>query len=104
MLKTFLVVVHGAGEAEWIKIHKTLKTFIRNAANALPDRGDGTVAFIDTNPSLSIWTQMALAAGNKLIIPVNHTPTDVKSVVPVSVVQPFSERTYQPFTVKNVRL
>jgi len=29
------------------------------------------VAFIDTNPSLSIWTQMALTAGNKLIVPVN---------------------------------
>ncbi|NEQ35701.1 MAG: ParA family protein [Okeania sp. SIO3I5] len=51
----------------WDKVHSILKDVTDNAINK--DRE--TVFFIDTNPSFSIYTQIAIISGEKLIIPIN---------------------------------
>jgi hypothetical protein len=64
----------GASDSTWAKVNKAMKTFLTKVA---PQLNDGVsskskvVSLIDTNPSLSVWTQMALTADDNLIVPVN---------------------------------
>lgn len=52
------------GVNSWIAIIDWLKDFLDRV------RDDYDIAFIDTNPSFSMYTQIALAASDKLILPV----------------------------------
>lgn len=53
----------------WKWVHLIFRELIASFAAQFPDR-DITV-FIDTNPSFSIYTELAISAGDKLIVPVN---------------------------------
>lgn len=53
----------------WRWVHLTFRALIDSYAARDPD-SDVTV-FIDTNPSFSIYTELAISAGDKLIVPVN---------------------------------
>ncbi|MGC7402405.1 ParA family protein [Pandoraea pneumonica] len=53
----------------WVWVHLIFKRFIDSVAQATPQR-DLTV-FIDTNPSFSIYTELAVSAAERLIVPVN---------------------------------
>jgi cellulose biosynthesis protein BcsQ len=48
-----------------------LRTFIRELEAHYAAKGKELVVFIDTNPALSIYTQIALVAMTHLIVPVN---------------------------------
>lgn len=57
---------------------KHVTTSIRSFIEGLPEKITGVtesrdewVVFIDTNPSFAVYTEIALAAANKLIIPIN---------------------------------
>ena len=54
-------------DTPWDKVHSILKKVTDNSINK--DRE--TTFFIDTNPSFSIYTQIAIISGEKLIIPIN---------------------------------
>lgn len=53
----------------WKWVHLIFRNLIQSFADKYPDN-DLTV-FIDTNPSFSIYTELAISAGDKLIVPVN---------------------------------
>jgi len=53
----------------WRWVHLVFRSLIDSFAAREPE-SDLTV-FIDTNPSFSIYTELAIAAGDKLIVPVN---------------------------------
>ena len=53
----------------WKFVHLVFRELIRNTA-AIIDDADWLV-FIDTNPSFSIYTELAVAAADRLITPVN---------------------------------
>jgi cellulose biosynthesis protein BcsQ len=48
-----------------------LQEYIQDLAKYFKKQGKELVVFIDTNPALSIYTQIALVAMTELIIPVN---------------------------------
>ncbi len=52
------------GTDTWIKIISWLKDFISSV------RGKFDTVFLDANPSFSIYTQIALASANRVILPV----------------------------------
>lgn len=51
----------------WKWVIEIFKKFIDNIA----DCQDDWMVFVDTNPSFSIYTQMAVAAVNRLLTPIN---------------------------------
>lgn len=53
----------------WKWVHQIFREMTTSFAARFPDN-DVTV-FIDTNPSFSIYTELAISAGDKLIVPVN---------------------------------
>lgn len=53
----------------WKWVHLIFRDLIDSYAAKYPDK-DVTV-FIDTNPSFSIYTELAISAGDKLVVPVN---------------------------------
>ncbi|MNJ98642.1 CobQ/CobB/MinD/ParA nucleotide binding domain protein [compost metagenome] len=53
----------------WKWVHLIFRELIDSFASQYPDN-DVTV-FIDTNPSFSIYTELAISAGDKLVVPVN---------------------------------
>ena len=46
----------ATGKSEWSKIISALKNFLK-AASTMISGGTGATAFIDSNPSMTIWTQ-----------------------------------------------
>lgn len=53
----------------WRWIHLIFKGLIDSVARTL--KGRDLVVFIDTNPSFSIYTELAISAADRLIVPVN---------------------------------
>ena len=53
----------------WKWVHQIFREMITSVASKYPEN-DITV-FIDTNPSFAIYTELAISAGDKLIVPVN---------------------------------
>jgi cellulose biosynthesis protein BcsQ len=53
----------------WVWIHSIFKALIDNLANK--DKDADWMVFIDTNPSFSIYTELAVAGAQRLITPVN---------------------------------
>jgi cellulose biosynthesis protein BcsQ len=53
----------------WVWVHNIFRSFINNtvAINSTKD----WLVFVDTNPSFSIYTELAISAVNRLITPVN---------------------------------
>jgi hypothetical protein len=54
----------------WKWVHLIFKDFIENLAK-IHDECAGWLVFIDTNPSFSIYTELAISAAERLITPVN---------------------------------
>jgi cellulose biosynthesis protein BcsQ len=52
-------------------VHVKLRNYVQQLANYCRSQNKELVVFIDTNPALSIYTQIALVAATDLIIPVN---------------------------------
>lgn len=57
------------GSEPWVWVHQIFKNLIDNFVAKM--NGSDVTVFIDTNPSFSIYTELAIAAGEKLIVPVN---------------------------------
>ncbi len=53
----------------WVWIHKILSHFIENLCRQ--DNQTDWVVFLDTNPSFSVYTELAISSASKLIVPVN---------------------------------
>lgn len=53
----------------WKWIHLIFKEFIQNTARSISE--SDWMVFIDTNPSFSIYTELAISASERLITPVN---------------------------------
>lgn len=53
----------------WKWVHLIFKELINNTANLIND--SDWMVFIDTNPSFSIYTELAISASERLITPVN---------------------------------
>lgn len=52
----------------WKWVHEILRRMIEKLANEITEE---LVVFVDTNPSFSIYTEIAVSSVNKLIVPVN---------------------------------
>ena len=55
------------GEHPWKWVH----TIVRRLIESISQRNGDWTVFIDTNPSFSIYTEIAISGANKLIVPVN---------------------------------
>ncbi len=53
----------------WKWVHLIFRELITSYAAQYPEKD--VAVFIDTNPSFSIYTELAISAGDKLIVPVN---------------------------------
>ena len=53
----------------WKWVHLVFRQLVDSYAQCFP--GHDVTVFIDTNPSFSIYTELAISAGDKLIVPVN---------------------------------
>lgn len=53
----------------WMKVRTMLRDFIHHFDEASDDKD--LAVFIDTNPSFSIYTEMAISAADRLICPIN---------------------------------
>lgn len=52
----------------WRWVHSTIREFINNATR---DPAEEWIVFVDTNPSFSIYTEIAISAVDRLVVPVN---------------------------------
>lgn len=59
----------------WIQIHSIIKELTKNPIYDKP-----TTFFIDTNPSFSIYTQMAILSGQKLLVPINADDSSLYAI------------------------
>ncbi|KAL9971034.1 hypothetical protein ACROYT_G023517 [Oculina patagonica] len=64
------------GDNPWMNVTTSIQSFIEGSEGRITgvtENQDGQewVVFIDTNPSFSVYTEIALAAAKKLIIPMN---------------------------------
>lgn len=57
------------GADPWKWVHLILNGFIKDLAAR--SEGDDWIVFIDTNPSFGIYTEIAISAATRLIVPVN---------------------------------
>lgn len=67
----------------WLNVTSSILTFIEGS----PGKSDGVtksdadwVVFIDTNPAFAVYTEIALAAARKLLIPINADDFSVQAV------------------------
>lgn len=66
-----------ASDQPWVKIHSILKKLTLKRIN--PERK--CTYFIDTNPSFSIYTQMSILAGRKLLVPINADDSSIYAII-----------------------
>ncbi len=62
-------------DSPWVEIHSILKKFTERTIFDKP-----TTFFIDTNPSFSIYTQIAILAGEKLLVPINADDSSIYAI------------------------
>src|SRR5690606_9740118 len=53
----------------WRWVHTIFRSLIESTINAIPDRD--WMVFVDTNPSFSIYTELAISAVDRIVTPVN---------------------------------
>lgn len=66
----------SASDNPWVKIHSIIKNLTRKRLN--PERP--CTFFIDTNPSFSIYTQLAIVGGEKLLVPINADDSSIFAI------------------------
>lgn len=70
----------------WLIVTTSIRSFIEGSEGKITgvtqneDESVEWVVFIDTNPAFSVYTEIALAAGNKLIIPINADDFSIEAV------------------------
>ena len=62
-------------DSPWVEIHSIIKKFTERT---IFDKS--TTFFIDTNPSFSIYTQIAILAGQKLLVPINADDSSIYAI------------------------
>ena len=62
-------------DSPWIEIHSIVKKFTERDLFGKP-----TTFFIDTNPSFSIYTQIAILSGQKLLVPINADDSSIYAI------------------------
>jgi len=62
-------------DSPWVEIHSIIKKFTERTIFDKP-----TTFFIDTNPSFSIYTQIAILAGQKLLVPINADDSSIYAI------------------------
>ncbi|MFC1225237.1 ParA family protein [Pedobacter sp. BG31] len=60
----------------WVKIH----SIVRNLTKKKLNEGRDCVYFIDTNPSFSIYTQIAIVGGSSLLVPINADDSSIFAI------------------------
>lgn len=66
----------SAADNPWINIHSIIKNLTRKRLNV--DRP--CTYFIDTNPSFSIYTQLAIVGGETLLVPINADDSSIFAI------------------------
>ncbi|CAH1526299.1 ATPase [Vibrio jasicida] len=66
----------SASDNPWIKIH----SIIRNLTKKRLYKDRPCTYFIDTNPSFSIYTQLAIVGGEKLLVPINADDSSIFAI------------------------
>ncbi len=66
----------SASDNPWVDIHTILRSVTNN--NIFPERE--TVYFIDTNPSFSIYTQIAILGADLLLVPINADDSSIFAI------------------------
>lgn len=62
-------------DSPWISIHTTISKFTQRRIN-----NKATTFFIDTNPSFSVYTQIAILGGEKLLVPINADDSSIYAI------------------------
>jgi len=62
-------------DTPWKNIHLTIKNLTQENINGKP-----VTYFIDTNPSFSIYTQIAIIAGDFLLVPINADDSSIFAI------------------------
>lgn len=62
-------------DSPWVEIHSIVKKFTERNILDKP-----TTFFIDTNPSFSIYTQIAILSGEKLLVPINADDSSIYAI------------------------
>ncbi|MBE9185031.1 AAA family ATPase [Microcoleus sp. LEGE 07076] len=62
-------------DSPWVEIHSIIKKFTQRPLFDKP-----TTFFIDTNPSFSIYTQIAILSGQKLLVPINADDSSIYAI------------------------
>jgi len=68
----------------WVNVTSSIRSFIEGCEGKITGIAESPdhnwVVFIDTNPSFAVYTEIALAAARKLIIPINADDFSVEAV------------------------
>ena len=67
----------------WVNITSSIRSFIEGKeghVNGVTQANGNWVVFVDTNPAFSVYTEIAVAAAKKLIIPINADDFSVAAV------------------------
>lgn len=67
----------------WVNVTTSMRNFIEGLEEktiGVAESDNDWVVFIDTNPSFSVYTEIAIAAARKLIIPINADDFSVEAV------------------------
>lgn len=70
-------------DSPWLNYTRSVQSFIEGSEGLVDgvSQGDAEwVVFIDTNPAFSVYTEIALAAARRLIIPINSDDFSVEAV------------------------
>jgi chromosome partitioning protein len=66
----------SAKDDPWVKIHSIVKNLTGKKLN----EGRECTYFIDTNPSFSIYTQIAIVGGSSLLVPINADDSSIFAI------------------------
>ncbi len=66
----------SAADNPWIKIHSIIRELTKKRIN----QERPCTYFIDTNPSFSIYTQLAIVGGDKLLVPINADDSSIFAI------------------------
>lgn len=66
----------SASDNPWVKIHSIIKNLTKKCLTS--ERP--CTFFIDTNPSFSIYTQLAIVGGEKLLVPINADDSSIFAI------------------------
>lgn len=65
----------SANDKPWVEVHSIIKTLTKRKINEKP-----CTYFIDTNPSFSVYTQIAILSGDHLLVPINADDSSIFAI------------------------